>query len=145
MTKPRVRPVRLRGPFDPSDRSSDIDLFSDSLTHQSFKDDCDINNILQMYETAGFSDHVTQATPAYLDVSDYPDYQTAMNEAATASRSFYELSPKIRARFNDDPAELLKFVDNPDNDAEAISLGLKTSQEPAEAPSPDSGDALPQA
>jgi len=94
-----------------------------SKTRQEFKDECDINNILRQYNNTGVITHLNRASPVYEDVTAF-DYQAAMDIVANARSSFDGLPSAIRTRFDNDPAQLLEFVQNPLNRAEAHSLGL---------------------
>lgn len=94
-----------------------------SLTKQSDKDKCDINAIMKKYQKTGQLP-INGSQPQYGDFSDMPDYNEALNHVLNAQEQFYNIPAEIRAQFNNDPAELIKFVDDPKNKDEAISLGL---------------------
>lgn len=93
------------------------------LTHQSFKDDVDINNIVSRFEQTGILDHQNQREPLYGDY-DSEDLHTAMNIVADANSMFADLPSSIRNRFHNNPAEYLDFCQNPDNIDELVDLGL---------------------
>ena len=84
--------------------------FDQGLTHQSFKDECDINNILANYTRTGELGVDVPSHASYLDLSDVKDYQTSLNILAEAQSAFDALPAKVRARFNNNPEELLHFV-----------------------------------
>ncbi|AXH75649.1 MAG: internal scaffolding protein [Microviridae sp.] len=92
-------------------------------TKQSFKDECDINRIMARYATTGSLDFINQREARYLDV-DGADYQAAMDLVAGARSMFESLPSNVRARFDNDPAQLLDFLEKPYNRQEAIDLGL---------------------
>lgn len=102
---------------------------SPSLTHQSFKDECDINKIIERLDVSGFLEDRGGRKPQYFDASQVPDYHTAMNQIIYAQSMFDELPADIRARFRNDPGEFVDFFQDPANQEEAISLGLATSRE----------------
>lgn len=92
-------------------------------TKQSFKDECDINTILSKFQRTGLLEFVNERQPQYGDVSSI-DFTEAMNIVVQANEMFADLPAIWRKRFNNDPVELLDFVNNPANRAEAITLGL---------------------
>lgn len=92
-------------------------------TKQSFKDECDINTIMRRYQQTGTLEHVQRREAQYADCTGR-DYQTAMELIANARSAFEELPAAVRDRFDNDPAELLDFVRDPDNAEEAAELGL---------------------
>jgi len=92
-------------------------------TQQSFKDDSDINNIMERYLQTGMIDYVKENQPHYADVTGL-EFQTCMNKIVEASEMFDALPAKIRKRFNNEPAEFLDFVQDDANRDEAITLGI---------------------
>lgn len=102
-------------------------------TKQQFKDECDINVIMKRYQNTGVLENVRDARNArFADVTSY-DFQNAMDILADARTAFEELPASIRDRFNNDPAELLDFVHDKDNQEEAADLGLLTTEATAAA------------
>lgn len=94
----------------------------DSRTKQSFKAECDVNNILKNYNKTGQMPE--NFNPGeYRDV-DGIDYQESMQMVASANSMFEELPSALRKRFRNDPAQLLSFVHDDANVAEAQKLGL---------------------
>lgn len=113
-------------------------LESPSLTKQSFKDECDVNQILRRWRRSGELTHLEERSPTYGDFSNATDYLTATLAVQAAQADFDALSARIRKRMNNDPAELLEFVADPKNREEAIELGLieKPASEPPPAETP---------
>lgn len=105
--------------------------FGASRTRQSELAGTDVNNILAKYLTSGTLP-VEGRQAFFADVSEMPDYRTALQQIQMADRAFNALSAKVRARFDNDPAQMLDFVSNPDNRDEMIELGL--IEKPGEAP-----------
>lgn len=95
-----------------------------TLTQQNFADECDFNNVLAKWQSSGLITHINSASPQYGDVSDIGDYQAAMDTVLKAQASFDALPAAVRERFANDPSQLLRFVQDPENTAEAIRLGL---------------------
>lgn len=94
------------------------------LTKQSFKDECNINNIMAKWMRDGTIDHMAKNPPTYGDFSTVDEYQTAQNKVLMAQASFDAMPAKIRDRMDNDPATFMAFMQDPANNEEAISLGL---------------------
>ena len=92
-------------------------------TQQHHKDECDINVILERFGKTGQMP-VNAISGTYGDFSGVHDYHTAMNALIAAESEFAALPAQIRNKFANDPSNLVKFLDNPDNRAEAEKLGL---------------------
>lgn len=106
-----------------------------SLTHQSFKDDCDINKLMARYEKTGILDHVNRVQGAYGDFSETVDFQTAFDVVRNAEAMFMTLPARVRADFRNDPGEFLTFATNPENQEKMIEYGLATRRTPEPTPS----------
>lgn len=97
-----------------------------SLTQQQFKDECDINKIMDRYLRTGvLSDPLDKrGTPKYGDYADLGNYMDHMNKVVEANEMFEALPASIRKRFNNNPGDLIEFVMDENNRAEAELLGL---------------------
>lgn len=117
-----------------------------SMTKQSFVEQCDINNILKQFKASGMLTHINQqaAQGRYLDLPDDLDYQNALNIVLEAENSFASLPSKVRDRFHNDPAEFLQWFQDPDNQDEAIKLGLATDNRPPPQAAPEALPSPPQ-
>lgn len=105
-----------------SDESS-LCCEDDSLTVQEPTEDCDINKIMERYAQTGIlPGNATRAT--YGDFTGINDYHKAMNAVRFAQNAFNELPVQMRTKFENDPAKLLDFINDPDNAAEAVKMGL---------------------
>jgi phage internal scaffolding protein len=102
-----------------------------SLAKQSFRDECDINNILRKFNVTGELP-VGSVQPQYGDFSGITDYQSALNAVMAAQDSFLALPAKIRARFDNDAALFVDFASDEANRDEMKALGL-LRQETAQA------------
>lgn len=94
-----------------------------SLAQQQFKDECDINVIVERFGLTGEMP-LNPQVPKYGDFTGVYDFQSALNAINQAEASFMELPAKVRARFENDPQQLLEFVSDEKNREEAQSLGL---------------------
>lgn len=104
-----------------------------SRTKQSFKDECDINRIMRRYLNTGIPPPMNTNASAYGDFTTVDDYFDAVTRLREAQNQFDALPAHLRRRFNNAPSELLMFILNSQNRAEAIELGLipKPPGEPA--------------
>lgn len=101
--------------------------FGQTKTKQGHKAETDINTIMAKFQKTGMIDFVNKHEPQYGDVTAI-DFQNSMESVAKAKEMFADLPSKVRDRFNNDPAELLDFLDDPDNREEAVLLGLVEPQ-----------------
>jgi len=95
-----------------------------SLTQQQFKDQTDINNIIAKYKKTGELVHTSRKLGIYADVSNITDYHSSLQKVLDAQNAFSTLPSHIRLRFHNNPEELLRFLQNPENISEGITLGL---------------------
>lgn len=93
-----------------------------SMTVQADKDLTDVNKIVARFKTARMP--LPFAPWESVDVSSAVDYHQAMSVVAKASSSFEGLPSRVRRRFNNDPGEFLRFVEDKRNYDEAVELGL---------------------
>lgn len=96
-----------------------------SLTKQSFKDECDINNVMKRFERTGAIEHLAKYGPQYADVMPV-DFQQAMNTVALANSMWEELPVSVKQRVGS-PEGFLEFVNDPGNGQELVELGLAVS------------------
>lgn len=119
-----------------------------SRTKQSFKADCDINNILKRFDKTGVLTHMNQRQPLYIDASEMLSYRDALNQVAQVNQHFEDLPSAIRAEFDNDPALYLDWVvSSTPEERQALVYGssaLPTDSPPAPAPAEPQGasDAL---
>lgn len=120
--------LRATGQYDADQASIDSGLKCEdaSLAQQQFKDECDINTILERFGVTGELPSA-RAVPQYFDATGITDYHSAMNQVVQAQTAFAELPAKIRSRFENDPGRLIEFLDDENNRKEAIELGLVTA------------------
>nr|QJB20833.1 MAG: internal scaffolding protein [Microvirus sp.] len=118
-------------------RGSDLECKDPSLTQQSFKDDADINVMLEKFKVTGVLPQGV-IMPTYGDFSGVNDYRTAREAMLKAEHAFMDMPANVRARFDNDPQAFLEFCADDKNREEAIRLGLvpKPPVEPVKAPEP---------
>lgn len=109
--------------------------FGEDMAHQSFKDECDINNILRQFAVTGqLPDNVR--VPQYADFEEAFDFKTAMNVIRAAEEAFALMPSDVRDRFANDPARFVDFVNDDANYDEAVKMGLAVKR-PVSDPIPD--------
>ncbi len=136
--------TRVKNPITyDRDKNSDLAKLvftSPSRTQQSFRDECDINNILRQFNVTGQLP-VGSVQPQYGDFSGITDYQSALNAVMAAQDSFLQLPAKVRARFDNDPALFVEFASQEANRDEMKALGLLHEETaPAVVTSPSEAD-----
>jgi len=97
-------------------------------TKQSFRDEADINVLMKRYEKTGrlVDPYVVGRRQAVFgDFGDGLDFMDAHQRVQDARKAFQTLPARVRDRFGNDPAELLMFLADPANAAEAVELGLR--------------------
>lgn len=94
-----------------------------SKTKQSFRDDADINVIVNRWiKNAEVPDATRIGT--FGDFSQATTFQAALERIDDAERMFAALPSAVRKRFDNDPNQLLTFVNDENNAEEARDLGL---------------------
>jgi len=111
-----------------------VDCSSDEvLTDQSQAQQCDINLIVARYQKTGQLPPFREG--AYLDVSEFSDYQESLNRAHALEEYFGSLPAKMRERYGNSPALFLHGIQTPEGYDDAVELGLIRKDEPP-APGP---------
>lgn len=109
-----------------------------SMTKQSFKDECDINNIVRRFEATQSWDHVSdKLKQGYFD--DLPsglDLHMAYNILQQSEEAFMALPAAVRAQFENDPVKFVDAFNNPTEEQQAkfIELGLAVDNRPKDTP-----------
>lgn len=104
-----------------------------SLTKQEFQKESDINEIIRKFKVTG--EIPDRPKGVYADTTKIPDFQTLMDTITEAEDMFMAYPAEIRARFNNNPAEMLDWASDPKNEQAATQLGiLKTKELPVEVP-----------
>lgn len=112
----------------------------ESLTKQSFKDECDINNIMSKYQRTGMMTFVNDHSPLFGDIPS-ADFKESMDIVLEAQEMFSELPSKARKYFDNDPEAFLKAVESPDFYEKLYELGLtKSPYQPQNTPSGGNDD-----
>jgi phage internal scaffolding protein len=122
-----VKPPFLRTPFnydrDAVSDESGLACPEPSLAQQQFRDEADINTILERFGRTGEL-VVPVNVPKFGDYSEVTDYHSAMNLVIEAQDSFDRLPAKIRSQFDNDPGKFVDFVMDENNRDKAVEMGL---------------------
>ncbi|WNK13327.1 MAG: internal scaffolding protein [Microvirus sp.] len=94
-----------------------------SKTQQQFKDECDINVILERFGVTGQLP-LTARQPMSGDFTGISDYHQALLSLEAANANFLLLPAKVRDQFNQDPRVFVDFCLNPANAQAVAELGL---------------------
>jgi len=111
------------------------DTGPESKTQQQFKDEVDINTIVERFGVTGEMPPPINF-PEVQEFEETFDFQTSMNVIRQAQESFMTLPAKARARFDNNPQKFMEFMNEEDNAAEAVKLGLAIKREQPEEPEP---------
>ena len=128
--------VRVIGVYDADEVSHDTALHcvDESLTHQEFREESDINTIIERF---GIGENPVDAQKwvTNVDIEEAPsDYMGVMNQLILARDQFMSLPAKVRARFDNEPGAFVDFVSDPGNAQEMVALGLAVERQ-VEGPS----------
>lgn len=120
--------VFLRAPFnyDVNEASQDSGIAFDpdeGVTQQGFKEECDINVIVERFGLTGQLPENLRM-PVSGDFTGVTDFQSAMNIVRQAEEEFLRVPAHIRERFSHDPGKLMAFLEDDKNRDEAVKLGL---------------------
>lgn len=101
---------------------SDTACKDPSRTVQADRDLVDLNKIVARHRAAGLP--LPEGNMQFGDATAALTYQQSLEAASRASEMFARLPSRVRARFLNEPGELLRFMADPGNREEAYSLGL---------------------
>ena len=95
---------------------------------QSHKDEVNINNIVKRH---GLDLIAKTAALQQFQFDDNPnnDFQETMNAILKAQDSFSSVPSDIRKQFDNNPAQFMDFIHNPENQQQLIDWGLASAPE----------------
>jgi len=105
-----------------------------SMTKQAMKEECDINGIMKRFERTGLINHQAAREAYFADVSEVPDFASAIAQVNKAEAMFMSLPAKLRAKFNNSAVEYVNFCSDPANRDALVDLGLVDKPAPKPAP-----------
>ncbi len=116
----------------------DCSVGGPSRTRQEFKNECDINYLMERFARTGVlvdPSMIGKREAAFGDFSGVGDFTECQNRLVAAREAFDTLDAKIRDRFDNDPGRVVEFLSDESNREEAIVLGFieKPTVAPTEA------------
>lgn len=110
-----------------------------SMTKQSFKNQCDVNFIVEQFDRTGALTHFARGRPEYADVSESADLQTSIEAVKLAGENFAGLPSAVRAAAQNDPVLFLEMSSNQLGMDALVEAGLwgEKPKEPAVEPGPE--------
>lgn len=122
MAKPERR--RVQQPTTPQ---------RESRVQQHHKDNTDLNLLMAKHTKPGGPGQMgmplnsgpinPHRIPQYMELPS-ESYHDMLNKVTDVQNWFRTFHPRLRGRFRNDPYQLLRFIDDPNNRPEAIRLGL---------------------
>ncbi len=96
-------------------------IYDDGRTKQSFRDETDINKLLQRAQKTGTISHLNKHEARYGDFSGFDFFEAQLR--LTAGREIFdELPSEVRNEFQQSPAAFFKYVNDPANSDRLESL-----------------------
>lgn len=125
--KPLKRKFHTR--YDPPP-SPGIEFKEPTMTQQHFRDECDINKIVERAIRTGDTTVFTSAQRAeFYDASAITDYVDAMALIDDVNDDFNSLPSTIRSMFGNNVKQYVEWMSNPANWSKARELGLLSGGE----------------
>lgn len=120
---------------------SDTTVFNrePSLTRQEFKDECDINTLMQKYDAhvIGGPGNLQAREPMYFDFADMPqDLLGYLNFIKDAEAQFMSLPAIVRKEFDNSAVDFVAYASDPGNLDQMREWGLAPPAKPQEEPAP---------
>ena len=118
--------MRFKTIFDTYEEKLGIIFKEPTMTVQSEKDNCDINVIMNRYATCGtpLPYRADGVQPVYADVSELGDYMENFQRCKQAEEMFNALPSALRKELDNNPANLIPFIQNKKNESRCIEYGL---------------------
>ena len=122
-----MKPPFLRTPYnydrDFASDESGLACPEPTLAQQQFRDEADINTILERFGRTGEL-IVPVNVPEFGDYTEVGDYHSAMNMIIEAQSAFDALPARIRKEFDNDAGRFVDFVMDENNRDKAVEMGL---------------------
>ena len=119
---------RFKTIFDTYHEKQGYTFNEPSLTVQAEEPNCNINNIMQRYATQGILPATNAAAAQYADVSNIGDYMECLQVVQNAQNAFDSLPSALRKELDNNPANLVTFIQNPANKERCVEYGLLNKQ-----------------
>lgn len=118
--------MKFKTIYDTYQEKKGIEFVEPTMTIQSEKDNCDINVIMNRYATCGtpLPYRADGVQPVYADVSELGDYMKNYQRCKQAEEMFNALPSALRKELDNNPANLLAFIQNDANRERCVEYGL---------------------
>lgn len=118
--------MRFKTIYDTCEEKQGIIFKEPTMTIQSEKDNCDINVIMNRYATCGtpLPYRTDGVQPVYADVSELGDYMENFQRCKQAEEMFNALPSALRKELDNNPANLLPFIQDEKNKERCYEYGL---------------------
>ena len=90
-----------------------IDCSKPVMTDQSYKNSCDINNIMKQYQKTKLLPSVREHLARYIDNTQVMPLEEAHAKIQHAQALFYELPSEIRKLMDNNPLKMQEVLENP--------------------------------
>lgn len=91
-----------------------VDVGVETMTEQSHKDACDINNIIKQFSITGILSHVSKMQGEFIHLPDAIDYQSSLAVISEAEATFDGLPAKVKEYFGFDVTQFLLAFESSD-------------------------------
>lgn len=133
-----MKKVKVYSAFDRPDHEG-YDFFDEmSPVQQHFRDQSDINFIVDYWTRTGTFSSINPNPARYFDCTVVQDYQSALDTLCKADEILESMTPQQRAKFHNDPVAFIEYFSDPSNFDELKALESKASlknQDAERAPS----------
>lgn len=121
-----------------------LDCGDEQRTKQSFRDQCDINALVERHRQTGLIDHTNHRQPLYGDFTQSTDLKTHLDEVNLAKSEFDSLSSSVRALCNHSPVKLLELLATEEGCDSLKEAGLFVTDEiPADVVAAKEAEGIP--
>lgn len=118
---------------DAASLESGLDCQDGTRAQQQFKEECDINTIVERFGITGQMP-AQVAIPLTGDFTEVVDYRTALEMLRQADEGFLTIPAEVRARFDNNAGAFVDFMSDPANLDEIKKMGLTRVEPPPPAP-----------
>lgn len=110
-----------------------IKFVQPSMAQQHFKQESDVNYIVNRYLQTGQWENVSERPPVYADMSAFDgdiDLIRAYEAVERAEDGFMRLPSDLRKKLDNDPSKLESWLSDESNRADAVKFGLFSAPPP---------------
>lgn len=112
---------------------SGLHCSDETRTQQQFKEECDINTIVERFGLTGTLPENLKV-PMTGDFTEVYDYQTSLDKIREADTAFMQMPARVREQFGNDAGRFVDFASNPENLKQCREWGLARPERAPERP-----------